>query len=93
MGFAGPVCLKIKKTVRFLRSEGLKTLNCYPREYLELWEIKDIIVKTIGQANDIKRQWKQDGFTCARRLLNFSGLGYGYSYRVFGLRDKTGKRT
>ena len=68
-------------------------MNCYPKEYLELWEIKDEVVNTIKEANDLKKEWGKEGFICARRTLNFIDLARCYVQRVVGLKDKTKTKT
>lgn len=68
-------------------------MNCYPREYLELWDIKEDVFRSIEEVKQIKHTWKLNGFTVAARIISFSDLGYGTIIKVIGIRDKTNTKT
>ena len=68
-------------------------MNCYPREYLELWEIKEEIARSIEEAKTIKQTWKLSGYQVAARTISFSDLGYGSIIKLIGLKDKTNTKT
>ena len=65
-------------------------VNAYPREYLELWDIKQEMVKSTDEADRLKREWTKQGFVCSRKKYDF---GFDVGYSVVGLRDKTRRKT
>jgi hypothetical protein len=64
-----------------------------PPEYWENWEAVDKTVMSQEERNTLKKELKEKGFTVASKRWNFTGLGYGYSYQVIGMKDKTGTKT
>lgn len=67
-----------------------KTVTAYPQEYLEEWDIRTEMVKTREEVDQLKREWKEDGYTCSRKKYDF---GFDVGYNVVGLIDKTNTRT
>jgi hypothetical protein len=68
-------------------------MNCYPREYLELWEIKEEIARSTEEAKQIKQTWKALNYQVAARTISFSDLARCSIIKLIGLKDKTNTKT
>ena len=64
--------------------------NCYTTEYLTEWDIKTEMVNSRKEANNLKKEWSNLGFTVASKSYNFFG---DTRITVAGIRDKTNTKT
>jgi hypothetical protein len=63
-------------------------MNCYPAEYLKLWEVRERVVNSLEEVGAIKRAWKIEGFQVFHRSVNLVDLMRCSVYKVVGLRSK-----
>jgi hypothetical protein len=68
-------------------------MNCYPREYLEQWDIKEDIARSTEEAKTIKQTWKLSGYQVMARTISFSDLARCSIIKLIGLKDKTNTKT
>ena len=64
--------------------------NIYTVEYLREWELKTDMVKSRDEAENLKKEWSNQGFTVASKSYNFFG---DTRITVAGIRDKTNTKT
>jgi hypothetical protein len=68
-------------------------MNYYPREYLELWDIKEEMARSKEEAQQLKQTWKTAGYQVASKTISFSDLARCSAIQVYGLKDRTNTKT
>ena len=68
-------------------------MNCYPREYLETWDIKEEIVRSLEESKQIKQTWKNSGYQVMSKTVSYADLARCSIIKIIGLKDRTNKST
>ena len=71
----------------------LLKMNCYPKEYIETWDIKEEIARSLEESKQIKQTWKNSGYQVMSKTVSYADLARVSIIKLISLKDRTNKST